>query len=259
MSGRLQDLAAVVTGGGSGIGRGVVEAYLDEGATVVALERSADNATALERDHPERLFTVIGDAADPRALADAVARAAGSGCRFGQLTCCVGVHDSFASIKDLTSEALLAGAQDIWRTNVLSTLLAGNAAYSWLSDSNGSITVTLSESAFHVTGGGVLYGSSKWALRGVVAHLAVDLGPLVRVNGVAPGGTTGTKFAGTPALGPPTAADTRAGRDEMIAGGNALGLVPAPADHAAAYVYLADPRAGRAVSGAVINIDGGRR
>lgn len=259
MNDRLAGVVAVVTGGGSGIGRGVVEAYLADGADVVVVERSQESADALRREHPRGLAVVVGDAAEPEVLAQAVARASALGGRFAHLTCCVGIHDSFASIKDLDPGSLANGALEIWRTNVLSTLLAANVAHEWLSHHHGSITLTLSESAFHVTGGGVLYGSSKWALRGVVAHLAIDLGPLVRVNAVAPGGTTGTRFAGSPSLGPTTSADKRPGRDRMIADGNALGVVPTPGDHAAAYVYLADPEAGRAVSGAVINVDGARR
>jgi 2,3-dihydroxy-2,3-dihydrophenylpropionate dehydrogenase len=45
----------------------------------------------------------------------------------------------------------------------------------------------------------------------------------------------------------------------MIADGNVLGVVPSPADHAGAYLYLADPVAARVVTGVVINTDGGRR
>ena len=153
MSGRLDGLHALVTGGGSGIGRGVVEAYVAEGA---------------------------------------------------------------------------------------------------------SVTLTLSESAFHPVGGGVLYGSSKWALRGVVAHLSRDLAPRVRVNGVAPGGTSGTRFSAPAMLGQTLSADQVPGRDDRIKAGNALGVVPSPADHAGAYVYLADPAAARVVTGVVLNTDGGR-
>lgn len=259
MSGRLTDVSAVVTGGGSGIGRAVVEAYLAEGAAVTVVERSADCADALRRSHSGPLEVLVGDATDTGLLTQAVARAQATGRACGQLTCCVGVHDSFASLRDLSPAALTAAAQDIWSTNVLSVLVAANAADAWLSATSGSITVTVSESAFHNTGGGVLYGSSKWALRGVVSHLSADLAPQVRVNGVSPGGTTGTRFAGSPALGTPTPADQRVGRDQVIADGNVLGVVPAPTDHAGAYVYLADPVAARVVTGVVIPTDGGRR
>lgn len=259
MSGRLSEVAAVVTGGGSGIGRAVVEAYLARGAAVTVVERSPSHAEALQRDHPDDVGVVVGDATDAALLAAAVRQAEARGRPVGQLTCCVGVHDSFASLRDLSPQALVAAAHDLWTTNVLSTMLAVNAAYPWLARTRGSVTITVSESAFHNTGGGVLYGSSKWALRGVVSHLSSDLAPHVRVNGVSPGGTRGTRFAGTPTLGTPTPADEREGRDELIADGNVLGVVPSPVDHAGAYVYLADPDAARVVTGVIIKTDGGRR
>ncbi|MEV8607286.1 SDR family oxidoreductase [Amycolatopsis sp. NPDC051373] len=137
--------------------------------------------------------------------------------------------------------------------------VAVNAAWPALRDARGSVTLTLSKSAFHPVGGGVLYGSSKWALRGVVQHLSVDLAPAVRVNGVAPGGTSGTRFSGLTALGgAESTVERRAGRSERIAAGTLLKTTAAPEDHAGAFVYLADPVAARVVTGVVINTDGGR-
>ncbi|HEY9523332.1 MAG TPA: SDR family NAD(P)-dependent oxidoreductase [Thermopolyspora sp.] len=255
MTGRLGGMSALVTGGGSGIGRAVVGAYVAEGADVTVLERSPRNAARLRAELGPAVSVVIGDAADP----ETIASAARSRDRLDHLTCCVGVFDYYASVRELEPAALVEAAEEAWRVNVLSVLLAVNAAYPALRDAGGSITLTLSESAFHPIGGGVLYGSAKWALRGVVAHLARDLAPEVRVNGVAPGGTTGTAFGGLASLGQRQTADQVAGRDERIAAGNALRVTPSPGDHAGAYVYLADPVAARVVTGVIVNTDGGRR
>lgn len=257
MTGRLAGLSALVTGGGSGIGRGVVEAYLAEGARVTVLERSQDNADALAGQYPGEVSVLVGDATEESVVTEAVAVASEQG-GLDQLTCCVGIFDYYASVRTLTANDVASAAGEVWRTNVLSTLLAVTVAYPRLRERRGSVTLTLSESAFQPVGGGVLYGSSKWALRGVVAHLAKDLGPEVRVNGVAPGGTAGTRFGGLATLGQRQTADTVAGRDERIRAGNALGVVPTPADHAPAYVYLADPEQARVVTGVVLNTDGGR-
>ena len=255
MTGRLDGLTALVTGGGSGIGRGVVDGYVAEGAAVTVLERSTERAARLSTDLGAAVTVITGDATDADTLAAAV-RAAGPG--LAHLTCCVGVFDYYASVRDLDAAALAAAAEEVWRANVLSTLLAVNAAYPALRGASGSVTLTLSESAFRPAGGGVLYGSSKWALRGVVDHLAHDLAPDVRVNGVAPGGTTGTAFSGLRSLDQRQTADRVEGRDERIRAGNVLRVTPRPADHAGAYVYLADPVAARVVTGVVVNTDGGR-
>jgi 2,3-dihydroxy-2,3-dihydrophenylpropionate dehydrogenase len=237
----------------------VVEAYLREGAQVWVVERCERAAAALRAAHPERLDVLVGDATDADMVREAIVAARSAGQPYAQLTCCVGVFDGYASVRELTPDKLLTAGQEIWTTNVLGALLAVDLAWRWLRDRRGSVTLTLSESAFHSIGGGVLYGASKWALRGAVAHLATDLAPHVRVNGVAPGGTTGTRFSATETLGTAVPADEVAGRDDRIREGNALGVVPSPDDHAGAYLYLADPDAARVVTGVIINTDGGRR
>jgi len=258
MTRHLAGRAILLTGGGSGIGRAVALAYANHGATVTLLERSAAHAEELRRAD-DRLRVLVGDATDPPTVEQAVAAAAELTGRLDNLTCTVGVFDFYASLREMPAADLPRAAEEVWRVNVLSTLIAARAAYPRLRDSHGSVTLTLSESAFHPVGGGVLYGSAKWALRGVVAHLAKDFAPEVRVNGVAPGGTTGTKFGGLRSLGQTQTADQVEGRDERIAASNLLGVTPRPEDHAAAYVYLADPAASRVVTGVVISTDGGRR
>ncbi|MEV6850577.1 SDR family NAD(P)-dependent oxidoreductase [Actinoplanes sp. NPDC051411] len=260
MSPRLSGLSMLVIGAGSGIGRATALAYLGEGATVTAIERDPEHAAGLRQAGADRpLHVVEGDATAPEIVATAVEAAVAAGGRLDQLTCCVGVFDHYVSVRELGMPQLIAAAEEIWRVNVLSALVAVGTAWPRLRDSRGSVTLTLSESAFHPVGGGVLYGSSKWALRGVVQHLSADLAPQVRVNGVAPGGTAGTRFSGLRALGQQErTVDSRAGREERIAAGTSLKITPTPEDHAGAFVYLADPRAARAVTGVVINSDGGR-
>lgn len=256
MSGVLDGRRCLVTGGGSGIGRGVVDAYVAAGARVTVLERSEPNARRLTDQYGDAVRVVVGDATDLDALSQAVAAASADG-RLDHLTCCVGVFDGYASVRDLTPDQLRRAAAEIWTTNVASVLLAVNCAYPVLREAHGSVTITLSESAFRPGGGGVLYGSSKWALRGVVAHLSHDLAPDVRVNGVAPGGTTDTALAGLSSLGQADASSRAAQRDEQIRAANVLHVLPAPADHAGAYVFLADPAASRVCTGDVIRTDGG--
>jgi len=246
----------LVTGGGSGIGRAVVDAYVAAGAQVSVLERSEDGRTRLRADYGDSVRVVVGDATDPDAVEAAIALAGGDG-RLDHLTCCVGAFDNYASVRELSTAQLTAAASEIWTTNVYSVLLAVNRAYPSLRAAHGSVTITLSESGFRPAGGGVLYGSSKWALRGVVSHLARDLAPEVRVNGVAPGGTTGTRLAGLIALGPSPSADHVAGRDERIREANLLHVLPEPTDHTGAYLYLADPAASRVCTGVIIRTDGG--
>ena len=255
--GSLTGANILVLGGGSGIGRGAALAYRRAGAHVTVVERSQDAAEQLSATSD--LDVRVGDATDPDTVSDAISSVVDAKGSLANLTCCVGVFDHYASLRDLTADEFDAAAAEIWRVNVLSTLSAARLAWPVLRDARGSITFTLSESAFRPAGGGVLYGSSKWALRGAVAHLSADYAPHVRVNGVAPGGTSNTGFSGLSALHQcELSVGDSDGRDDRIARSNLLGVAPTPDDHAGAYVYLADPRAARVVTGIVINSDGGR-
>lgn len=254
----LSGASMLVCGGGSGIGRGVVDAYVAEGARITVVERSEEAAARVRREHGSAVRLVVGDATDAATLDEAINTAMNAFGGLDNLTCCVGVFDFYASMRDMSASELTDAAEESWRTNVLSALLAVNLAYPQLRQRSGSITLTLSESAFHPVGGGVLYGSAKWALRGLVSHLARDLAPEVRVNGVAPGGTTGTKFGGLRTLKQTQTAGTVDGRDARIRAGNLLSVLPTPSDHAHAYVYLADTCKSRVLTGAVINTDGGK-
>lgn len=257
MTKRLSGQSILVTGGGSGIGRAVVERYAELGAEVTVIEFSAERAAELRALGVSGISVVEGDALDSDVLAAGVEQASAHG-RIDNLTCCVGVFDFYASLKELSVNQLAGAADEVWRKNVLSVLLAVRTALEPLTAARGSVTLTVSESAFYPVGGGPLYGSSKWAVRGLVSHLARDLAPEIRVNGVAPGGTSGTRFGGLSTLQQTQTADVVEGRDDRIAKSTLLGFAPEAADHADAYAFLADRSAARSVTGAIINSDAGR-
>jgi len=260
MSGSLEGLHILVTGGGSGIAKAAAQRYDREGAVVTVVNRSAEGAEAVSKASDGRIRTVVGDATNPDTIQEAIAVASDSSGRLNHLTCGVGIFDNYSRITDLGAAELIAAAEESWKVNVLSAFLAVTLAKDALRASgNGSVTLTLSESAFNATGGGVLYGSSKWALRGAVEHLAAELAPEIRVNGVAPGGTTATKFGGLSSLGQTLTADKVEGRDGRIAAGTLLGRISDPEDHSGAYRLLADPVDSRSITGEIIRSDGGRK
>ena len=239
---------ALVTGGGSGIGRAVALAYLAEGIRVTVLDRAAPV------DLPPAITVVTGDVTDPAAMAEAVAAAAGPDGGLDLLTACAGVFDFYTRVTELSPEELDRSFCEIFGINVYGTLLAVREAAAALRQARGAVTLTLSTAAFQAGGGGALYASSKAALRGLVTHLAAELAPEVRVNGVAPGGTGATRLGGLAALGQRQTADQVPGRDERIKNGTLLGVLPLPEDHAEAYLYLARARI---VTGTVIRSDAG--
>ncbi|WP_206476736.1 SDR family NAD(P)-dependent oxidoreductase [Microbacterium sp. KRD172] len=259
MTGSLAGLHILVTGGGSGIARAAAERYDRDGAKVTVLNRSAAGADSVHQTSGGRIQVIVGDATDPDVLRSAIDAASDEHGGLHHFTSGVGVFDNYSRVSELSVDELMAAADEVWRVNVRASLLAANLAAPALRSAGGSLTLTLSESAFNAIGGGVLYGTSKWALRGMVDHLAAELAPDIRVNGVAPGGTGGTRFGGLTSLGQTTTADKVSGRDERIAAGTLLGTTAMPQDHSGAYRFLADPVDARVVTGVVIRTDGGRR
>ncbi len=256
--GLLEGSTTLVVGGATGIGRGVVERFVAEGSRVVVVDVDTAPLGGIARDLPRDVVVLAGDATEPAVAGMAVSRAVEDFGGVDTLVCCAGRFDFHTPIGSLSIEELSAGFDEIYAVNVKSMLLAVHAALPELRRRRGSVVLTVSSSAYHPDGAGVLYGSSKYAVRGLVAHLARELAPEVRVNGVAPGGTAGTRLAGLSALGERRTVDDVPGRGERLAAGNLLGRAALPADHAGAYLYLAAPDLSAFVTGAVVNSDGGR-
>jgi NAD(P)-dependent dehydrogenase (short-subunit alcohol dehydrogenase family) len=253
----LEGKRALVVGAGSGIGRAVVDAFLTEGARVAVLERDADKCEALTEALPDVPVTV-GDATTRAANEEAVAAAVGAFGGLDVLVSCVGIFDFYRSIEDLEADVIDAAFDEMFHPNVKSHLHAVKAALPALKESGrGSILLTESTSAYYAGRGGVLYLSSKFAVRGLVTALAHDLAPEVRVNGVAPGGTLGTDLRGLPSLG----LDERSlgatpNRAAEMAARVPLQVALSGEDHAWSYVFLASDRA-RGITGGSVHPDGG--
>ncbi|GBD28093.1 Cis-toluene dihydrodiol dehydrogenase [bacterium HR31] len=255
--GWLDGRVALVVGGGGGIGRAVVDAFVAEGARVGVLEIDPDRAGQLGV-HGDRVCAVVGDATRWEDNVRAVAATVGAFGGLDVLATFVGVFDFYTRLEDIPAERLPEACDEIFRVNVASYLLSTKAALPELLQRPGSSVVfTVSTSGFYAGRGGVLYVASKFAVRGLVIQLAHELAPRVRVNGVAPGGTLGTSMRGLRALGLShrRLAD-QPGREEELRSRTPLRVALRPEDHAAAYVYLASDRS-RGVTGTILHSDGG--
>lgn len=255
-AGWLAGKRALVVGAGSGIGRAVTELFLEEGASVGVLERSEEKCAELRRSLPG-CPVVLGDAvtlpANRRAVAEVVDAFGG----LDVLVSCVGLFDFYRDLDALAEDQLEDAFDEIFRINVASPLLSVKAALSELRRTRGSVVLTASTSAFYPGRGGVLYVASKFALRGLVVSLAHELAPVVRVNGVAPGGTLNTDLRGLTSLGQSDESlGARSGREEELRSRTPLAVALAAADHAPSYVFLASDRS-RGTTGTFLHSDGG--
>lgn len=256
MTGWLDGRRALVVGAGSGIGRAVVDAFRAEGAHVAALERDAAKCENLAAEIPGMPVTV-GDAATREANERAVQAAVTAFGGLDILVNCAGVFDYYRGVTELDAGLIDAAFEEMFAVNVKSHIHAVKAALPALRESHGTVVLTESSSAYFPGRGGVLYVSSKFAVRGLVTALAHELAPHIRVNGVAPGGTIGTDLRGLSTLG----LDSRSlgstpNREADLAARVPLQLALSGEDHAWSYVFLASERS-RGITGGVLHSDGG--
>ena len=254
--GWLDEKVALAIGGGSGIGRGVVEEFVREGASVGVLELNPDKCAELD-ELGSKVVAIQGDATSLEDNKRAVRETVDAFGRLDTLMTFVGIFDFYTPLSELPEDRLEIAFEETFKINVGSYLLSAKAALPELEEAGGSIIFTVSTSGFYPGRGGILYVASKFAVRGMIIQLAHEVAPKIRVNGVAPGGTMSTDLRGLKSIG----LDERTlggalNREEDLKSRTPLRLAMGPEDHAGTYVHLASDRA-RGITGVIINSDGG--
>ncbi len=234
----------LVTGGGSGIGRAIAQAFLANGANVAVGGRRKDRLEeTLAAGPAERTLAVEADVSDD---ASAQAMVAAVVDRFGALDVLVNnaaayIHGEFADL-DLDSWASIRGA------NLDGFVHVARHALPVLERSGGNVVVVGSVSGLRGDWAQAAYNATKAAIMNFVQSLALDYGPRgVRLNAVAPSLTVTEVTAGV-------VQDD----DALAASVNriALGRPAQPEDIAPAVLFLASPDAGY-ITGAFLPVDGG--
>jgi len=240
MGRELAGKVAIVTGGGSGIGRATAELFVAEGARVVIadVDAVAGETVASKLDGAAFQRTDVSDAHQVQALVDfTVSRFGGLHVMFNNAGISDGAYGSFLDDD-------LGNFGRVMAVNVLGVMLGSQrAARHMARNGGGSIINTASTAAVKAGGGLMTYRASKAAVLQVSRSLAVELAADgIRVNCILPGQI-------------PTAM-TRYDIASVIRTSQPLQRQGMPIDVANAVLYLASERSAQ-LTGVALPIDGG--
>jgi NAD(P)-dependent dehydrogenase (short-subunit alcohol dehydrogenase family) len=247
---------AIVTGGASGIGAGIAERFVAEGARVVIADverdRGADLAAKLGADAVFR----PADVSDPEQISALVAGAVET---FGGLDVMVNNAGVSSRMHRSFLDDDLADFHRVMSVNVLGVMAGTRDAARQMAISGGGSIINVSSIGGIQAGGGVMsYRASKAAVIMFTKSAAIELAHYdIRVNCIAPGNipTTLVATAATEKSPEELARFEHAIREQMRAD-RPLKREGTPADIAEAALYLAGERS-RYVTGTVLPVDGG--
>ena len=181
--GRFRDKVALVTGGGTGIGRAVAKGIVAEGGQVVVVGRRIEPLQELSATETGQIHFTQADVTETEDLKNAVA--------FTVSKC--GALDVLVNNAGVTCMGPVSQISDndldlMLNTNLRGTIVAIREALPHLIQRNGSIVNVTSVTARSVSPGMPTYGGTKSAVEQLTRSLAAELGPSgVRINVVAPG------------------------------------------------------------------------
>ena len=244
---RPQDFAGkvgIVTGATRGIGFGIAEELVARGARVVITARKPDElAEATERlGGPQHALAARGSADDAEHQAAAVDQAIAAFGRLDILVNNAAINPLYGPVID----ADLAAVRKTFEVNITATLAWAQLAHrAWMKEHGGGIVNVASVGGIRVGAPIGIYNTSKAALIHLTRVLATELGPVVRVNAIAPA-VVKTQFA--------RALYER--DEEGVAGRYPMKRLGVPADCAAAAAFLLSDAASW-ITGECLVVDGG--
>lgn len=235
---------AIVTGAGNGIGRAILDRFLADGYSVVAVDIDAEALAAVaEEVDSDRLEIVVADISNREEVAAAVQVAVD---RFGGLD----VFAANAAIAD--GEPFLEINERSWRriidVNITGTFFCiQEAARVMAAAGKGAIVVTSSTNSWYVESNLSHYNTSKGGVVALMRSAAIDLARFgIRVNAVEPSMVkTRAAFITTDPIGGPEYLKRVP-----------MGRFAEPSEIAATIAFLASDQASY-ITGQTIVVDGG--
>ena len=243
---RLKDKIAIVTGGASGFGAGIVRKFAEEGARVVVADLNADGAQAMAEEVGGTPCTV--DVADGASVHAMVGKTLDTHGRIDILVNNAGTSHYPGALEDISE----ADFDKVFAVNCKSVFLTAQAAIPVMKSQGSGVVVNVASTA------GVSprprlnwYNASKGWMITATRTMAVELAPEgIRVNAINP-------VAGeTPLLKVFMGEDTPEVRDKFLST-IPLGRFSQPSDMGNAACFLCSDEASM-ITGVCMEVDGGR-
>lgn len=239
---RFDGKVAVVTGASRGIGLAIAQRLVDEGANVIITARGQETLDAAVAQLGDAAMAVAGNAQDKAHQEEVIATALEKWGRLDALVNNTGINPVYGGLMDLDDDA----ARKIAEVNLLATLSWTRTTWTtWMKDNGGAVVNLASVAGLRAAPGIAFYGVTKAGLIHLTEELAVELGPTVRVNAVAPA-VVKTDFAKA----------LYEGREEKVAAPYPLKRLGTPEDIAAPVAFLASDDAAW-ITGQTLTVDGG--
>ena len=247
---KLTGVAAIVTGGGSGLGRATAEALAAKGARVAVFDLNA--AAADEAAKAVKGLAIVADVADESSASAALAKAAAAHGAARVLVNCAGIGVA-KRVVGREGPQPLGDFEKVIRVNLIGTFnmirlaAAGMAALEPVDGERGVIVSTASVAAYDGQIGQAAYSASKGGVVAMTLPIARELAQFgIRVNTIAPGVFMTPMMAGLP----------QAAQDSLGASVPFPARLGQPAEYAALAVHIIE---NGYLNGETIRIDGALR
>src|SRR6266566_5694580 len=253
----LHDKIAVVTGGGSGIGRAIALAYAREGASLVLASRSKEaleETRAMVEALGRKALVVPMDIRQEENVRNLATQALGY---YGHIDILVN-NSGIAGPTAPLWEIAPADWEETFAVNVTGTYLCCRAFLpAMIERRSGCIVIIGSMTGKRPLFGRTPYAASKMALVGLARTLAWEVGPYgIRVNVISPGGVEGERIEWVIRKQAETKGISLDEARRQFTSSSPLGRLIPVDDVAAAAVFLASDRA-TSITGEDLNVSAG--
>jgi NAD(P)-dependent dehydrogenase (short-subunit alcohol dehydrogenase family) len=254
---RLPNQAAIVTGGGQGIGKAIALKLAREGADVLVSGRHRDTLENTAREIEElgrRSVVAVTDVSQESQVSAMVEAALQDFGRIDILVNNAGVAGPTAPIANVSRDEW----DQVLAVNLTGAFLCARAVIPHMIERRSGKIVNISsiagKLAYALRGP---YAASKWGMIGLSRTLAQELGPHnIQVNAICPGPTAGERMRGVIAGRARELGQSEAEVERLYVEGTALKRMVDP-DHVAAMVVLLVSNEGSSITGEAIDVSAG--